>query len=135
MNIGEVAKRTGLTSKSIRLYEEKGLIHSLRSENGYRTYSDVQIQQLVLIARAKNLGFSLDDCKELVELSQNNQMQSAVVKAKTVAKIADIEQKIADLTAIKNTLKTWASHCPGNESNDCPIMDGLKEGWSQGAID
>lgn len=125
MNIGEVAKRTGLTSKSIRLYEQKGLIHSLRSENGYRTYTDTQVQQLVLIARAKNLGFNLDDCKELVQLSQNNQMQSSAVKGKTMAKIAEIEQKIADLTLMKNTLQTWAALCPGNDSNNCPIMEGL----------
>ena len=72
MNIGAVAKLTGLSSKSIRMYEDKGIISSpARSDSGYREYSDKHIQELNLVSRAKNAGFSLQECKEFVQLAHN----------------------------------------------------------------
>ena len=126
MNIGTVAKLTGLSSKSIRLYEDKGIITPpLRSASGYREYSSANIQELSLIARAKNAGFSLIECKELVQLAQNPNRKSSEVKLKTKEKLAEIEMKIQELTEIKNQLHSWVSACPGNANSQCPIIDDL----------
>ncbi|MCK6265850.1 Cu(I)-responsive transcriptional regulator [Vibrio sp. ZSDE26] len=126
MNIGTVSKRTGLSSKSIRLYEEKGIISApIRSESGYREYSSKNVQELSLIARAKNAGFSLLECKELVQLAQNPNRKSSEVKSKTKEKLDEIQMKIDELTEIKNQLENWVSACPGNADSQCPIIDDL----------
>ncbi|GAA5646185.1 MULTISPECIES: Cu(I)-responsive transcriptional regulator [Vibrio] len=126
MNIGEVAKLTGLSSKSIRLYEEKGLIAPpLRSESGYREYSKLQIQQLNLISRAKNAGFSLAECKDFVHLAEDPHRQSRDVKSRTEEKLKEIEVKIRELTEIKKQLKNWVSACPGDSGSQCPIIEDL----------
>ncbi|MGF1695284.1 Cu(I)-responsive transcriptional regulator [Vibrio kyushuensis] len=126
MNIGTVSKLTGLSSKSIRLYEEKGIITApIRSESGYREYSSKNVQELSLIARAKNAGFSLIECKELVQLAQNPNRKSSEVKSKTKEKLGEIQMKIDELTEIKNQLESWVSACPGNADSQCPIIDDL----------
>ncbi|WP_295893694.1 Cu(I)-responsive transcriptional regulator [uncultured Vibrio sp.] len=126
MNIGNVANLTGLSSKSIRLYEEKGIITPpIRSEAGYREYSSKNVQELSLIARAKNAGFSLLECKELVQLAQNPNRKSSEVKIKTKEKLDEIELKIKELTEIKDQLESWVSACPGNAESQCPIIDDL----------
>jgi MerR family copper efflux transcriptional regulator len=126
MNIGNVADVTGLSSKSIRLYEEKGIITPpIRSASGYREYSAKNIQELSLIARAKNAGFSLLECKELVQLAQNPNRKSSEVKEKTKEKLYEIELKIKELTEIKSQLESWVDACPGNANSQCPIIDDL----------
>ncbi|MEZ8824666.1 Cu(I)-responsive transcriptional regulator [Vibrio amylolyticus] len=126
MNIGTVANLTGLSSKSIRLYEDKGIITPPnRSDAGYREYSSKNVQELSLIARAKNAGFSLIECKELVQLAQNPNRKSSEVKSKTKEKLGEIELKIKELTDIKNQLESWVSACPGNADSQCPIIDDL----------
>ena len=88
MNIGAVAKLTGLSSKSIRMYEDKGIISSpARSNSGYREYSEKHIQELNLVSRAKNAGFSLQECKEFVQLAHNPNRKSSEVKARTLSLI------------------------------------------------
>lgn len=126
MNIGDVEKLTGLSSKSIRLYEEKGLITPpARSAAGYRQYTPQHIQQLHLIARAKRAGFSLAECQEFVRLADDPQRQSRDVKQRAQEKLHDIEAKISELTEIKQQLQTWISACPGDTSSHCPIIDDL----------
>ncbi|MEL7291653.1 MAG: Cu(I)-responsive transcriptional regulator [Pseudomonadota bacterium] len=126
MNIGAVAKLTGLSSKSIRLYEEKALITPpLRSESGYREYSQQHVVELKLISRAKNAGFSLIECKELVQLAQNNNRKSSEVKAKAKEKLQEVEHKIAQLKEIETQLKSWVSACPGDSGSECPIIEEL----------
>ncbi|MGV2987504.1 Cu(I)-responsive transcriptional regulator [Vibrio sp. E150_011] len=126
MNIGEVVNKTGLTAKSIRFYELKGLVNTSRSDNGYRTYDQTQLDILIMIASARRLGFSLDDCQDLVTFYQRRDLKSSEVKAKAESKIAEIESKIQDLTTMRDTLKLWVSQCPGNDSKECPIMSNLK---------
>ncbi len=129
MNISEVAKKTGLTAKSIRLYEDKGLIESpYRLANGYRDYDDRHIDDLLLIARCKRVGFSLDECKAMLALANDPSRSSSAVKEKAQLKLNSVEQKLKELTAIKKQLKTWIDECPGDEGSDCPIIDGLKGG-------
>jgi MerR family copper efflux transcriptional regulator len=126
MNIGAVSKLTGLSSKSIRLYEDKGLItHPSRSDAGYREYSEQQVQQLNLISRAKNAGFSLIECKEFVQLASNPNRKSSEVKAKAKEKLAEVEVKIKELKEIERQLKSWVSACPGDSGSQCPIIEDL----------
>ncbi|MEM6050626.1 Cu(I)-responsive transcriptional regulator [Erwinia sp. P7711] len=126
MNISEVAKKTGLTSKAIRFYEEKGLVTPpLRSENGYRSYSAKHLEELMLLRQARQVGFNLEECREMVQLFNNPQRHSADVKARTLDKVAEIEAHIQELTLMRERLLALAASCPGDESADCPIINDL----------
>ena len=128
MNISEAAKRTNLSTKSIRLYEDKGVITApLRSENGYRSYDKKQIKELGIVAKARSAGFSLDECRALVELADNPCRESADVKAKAQSKLNEVNRKIEDLLVIQKTLKEWVEQCPGDSNSHCPIIDSLVE--------
>lgn len=127
MNISEVAKKTGLTAKSVRLYEDKGLIAPpARSDNGYRQYQQSHVDDLLLIARCKSVGFSLDECKAMLNLANNPQRTSHAVKEKAQLKLEQVTQKLQELTLIKQQLQDWVNECPGDENSDCPIIDNLK---------
>ncbi|MFK3660138.1 Cu(I)-responsive transcriptional regulator [Scandinavium sp. NPDC088450] len=126
MNISDVAKKTGLTSKAIRFYEEKGLVTPpLRSDNGYRTYSQKHLDELTLLRQARQVGFNLEECGELVNLFNDPARHSADVKARTLQKVADIERHIEELQGMRKQLLTLADACPGDDSADCPIIDNL----------
>ncbi|MFE8148992.1 Cu(I)-responsive transcriptional regulator [Brenneria goodwinii] len=126
MNIGDVAKKTGLTSKTIRFYEEKGLLTApLRSENGYRSYSVHHIEELTLLRQARQVGFNLDECKELVALFNDPLRRSADVKARTLQKVTEIEVQIEELRAMRQRLLALAEQCPGDSGADCPIINNL----------
>ena len=128
MNISEAAQLTNLSTKSIRLYEDKGVITApLRSENGYRNYDKKQIKELGIVAKARSAGFSLDECRALVELADNPCRESADVKAKALSKLEEVNKKIEDLLAIQKTLKEWVEQCPGDSNSHCPIIDSLVE--------
>ena len=127
MNISEVSKKTGLTAKSIRLYEEKGLIKPPhRLDNGYRDYHDQHVADLNLIARCKGVGFSLDECKAMLNLANDPERSSFTVKEKAQQKLKNVEQKLKELTVIKQQLELWIQECPGDEGSECPIIDDLK---------
>lgn len=126
MNISEVAKKTGLTSKAIRFYEEKGLVTvPLRSENGYRSYTAKHLEELMLLRQARQVGFNLEECREMVQLFNNPQRHSADVKARTLDKVAEIEAHIQELTLMRERLLALAASCPGDESAECPIINDL----------
>ncbi|MDR0807006.1 MAG: Cu(I)-responsive transcriptional regulator [Enterobacteriaceae bacterium] len=124
MNISQAAAKTGLTSKTIRFYEEKGLITPpSRSLNGYRTYNTKNIEELTLLRQARLVGFTLEECKELLALFRNADRRSADVKARTLAKISDIDRHIAELTQMRARLSELVELCPGDDGADCPIID------------
>ena len=126
MNISDVAKKTGLTSKAIRFYEEKGLVTPpLRSGNGYRTYSQKHLDELTLLRQARLVGFNLEECGELVQLFNDPGRHSADVKARTLHKVSEIERHIRELEEMRQHLLALADACPGDEGADCPIMDNL----------
>ena len=81
MNIGDVAARSGLPAKTIRYYEEIGLIRPLRSDNGYRAFRDSDLHKLAFIGRARGLGFSIEECRKLLALYDDRQRASSDVKA------------------------------------------------------
>lgn len=126
MNISDVAKKTGLTSKTIRFYEEKGLVTApIRSDNGYRNYSVKQIEELTLLRQARQVGFNLDECRELVTLFNDPARHSADVKARTLQKVAEIETHIRELGEMRQRLLALAEQCPGDDGADCPIINNL----------
>lgn len=126
MNISDVAKKTGLTRKAIRFYEQKGLVTPpLRSVNGYRRYDEKHIDELTLLRQARQVGFNLNECRELVQLFNNPMRHSADVKKRTLEKIAEIENHITELTQMRKRLLALAGSCPGDESADCPIINSL----------
>ncbi|MFD2179372.1 Cu(I)-responsive transcriptional regulator [Veronia pacifica] len=126
MKINEVATLTGLSSKTIRFYEQKGILTAPdRSSNGYRDYRQQHVSELLLIKRARLVGFSLDECGSLIELSRDPQRKSADVNVKARQKLAEIDSKIDELKAMQTTLKELVDLCPGDESSCCPIIDAL----------
>jgi MerR family copper efflux transcriptional regulator len=125
MNIGEAAKLSDLSVKTIRYYEDIALVKPDRLENGYRDYSDADIHCLIFLQRARGLGFSIDECRLLLSLYEDDHRSSRDVKAIANDKLIEIDRKIEELQALKNTLKTLVKNCHGDDKPDCPIIDNL----------
>lgn len=126
LNIGEAAKQSGVSAKMIRHYEALGLLsHVARTEAGYRQYAERDIHTLRFIRRARDLGFGMDEIESLLRLWQNRKRASKDVKRIALARIADIERRVADMQAMKRTLAHLAHCCHGDERPDCPILDDL----------
>ena len=126
MNISDVAKKTGLTSKAIRFYEEKGLVTApMRSDNGYRNYTQKHLDELTLRRQARLVGFNLEECRELVHLFNDPARHSADVKARPLQQVAEIEIHIEQLQAMRQQLLSLAASCPGDDGAHCPIIDNL----------
>ncbi|MDC9604911.1 Cu(I)-responsive transcriptional regulator [Xenorhabdus griffiniae] len=126
MNISEIARKTGLTSKAIRFYEEKDLITAPgRGDNGYRHYQKRHIDELMLLRQAKEVGFTLEECRELLRLFRNPHRHSADVKMATLQKVAEIEKTMLELQKIKEKLLVLVAECPGDDGADCPIIEHL----------
>ncbi|MBD3765391.1 MAG: Cu(I)-responsive transcriptional regulator [Rhodobacterales bacterium] len=128
MNISEVAQAAGLPAKTIRYYEEIGLIRPLRGANGYRRFRDSDVHKLAFLARARSLGFSIEDCRRLIELYEDRGRASADVKALAESHLAQIDAKIAELRAMRHTLADLVAACAGDARPDCPILRGLAAG-------
>ncbi|MEX1233858.1 MAG: Cu(I)-responsive transcriptional regulator [Roseovarius sp.] len=127
MNIGEVSKMAGLPPKTIRYYEDIGLITPLRDTNGYRSFRDSDVHKLAFIGRARALGFTIEDCRNLLALWDDQDRASADVRAIAQEHLSQIESKIADLQAIRDTLSHLVRECAGDGRPDCPILDKLEK--------
>ena len=125
MNIGDVATQSGLPAKTIRYYEEIDLIKPLRDTNGYRSFRETDLHKLAFIARARALGFSISDCRNLLELYEDELRSSADVKDIAKLHLSQIEQKINDLKEMHTTLSTLIESCAGDDRPDCPILESL----------
>src|SRR5487761_703956 len=126
MTIGEAASRSGMPPKTIRFYEEIGLIAPAeRLENRYRAYSETDVHTLRFIDRARSLGFSLKEVGELLSLYRDRRRTSKDVKRLALAHIAAVDRKIAELTAIRSAITELAERCRGNDRPECPILDDL----------
>lgn len=129
MNIGAAAVASGLPPKTIRYYEQIGLIPEAgRTGGGYRDYDDTDVQILRFLKRVRGLGFTVAECRELLSLYRDHDRASADVKAIALRRIEDIERKIAELASMRRTLKHLAEHCQGDHRPECPIIDDLAEG-------
>ena len=125
MNIGQAADRSGLPSKTIRYYEEIGLVSPMRRTNGYRDYSDEDLHRLRFLQRARRLGFSIEDCRALLSLYDDRSRASADVKALASARIAEIDARIDELATLRASLSQLVAACHGDDRPDCPILDDL----------
>lgn len=126
MNIGQAAAQTGVSAKMIRYYESIGLIRqSARSGSGYRTYGADDLHALRFVKRARTLGFSLEQIGELLSLWQNAERASADVKSIALAHVAELDARIAELSAMRDTLSKLAQSCHGDARPDCPILRDL----------
>lgn len=125
MNISDVAKASALPAKTIRYYEDIGLIQPARSENGYRTFSETDVHKLRFLARSRSLGFSIEDCRALLALYEDDQRASSEVKAIARKQLGEIAAKIADLRAMEATLSHLVETCAGDDRPDCPILEDL----------
>lgn len=128
MNIGEAAKASGVSAKMIRHYESVGLFpEAARTEAGYRRYSDKEVSTLRFIRQSRDLGFSIEQIRELLGLWQNRRRPSRQVKALALAHIAELEEKLRDLQAMKATLEHLAHCCHGDDRPECPIIETLAQ--------
>jgi Cu(I)-responsive transcriptional regulator len=125
MNIGDVAERCGLPPKTIRYYEDIGLIRPDRSANGYRSFREAHIHKLAFLGRARSLGFTIEECRALLALYEDPGRASADVKQVAREHLAQIDRKIAELGSMRTTLSRLVDHCHGDDRPDCPILDEL----------
>ena len=124
MRIGKIAQQVGITVEAIRFYEKQGLVKPPgRNESGYRDYPDDAVEYVLFIKRAKELGFSLKEIKELMVLQSTPGTSCSEIKKQAEAKIADIDRKVKDLLRIKKALIERVSACPGQGPlSGCPII-------------
>ena len=126
MNIGEAAAQSGVPAKTIRYYEEIGLIQpARRADNGYRAYRAADVHMLRFVQRARSLGFSVRDCRQLLQLYQDPHRASADVKALAERRVAEIDRKMAELRGMRATLVQLAENCHGDDRPECPILEDL----------
>jgi Cu(I)-responsive transcriptional regulator len=125
MNIGEAAERSKLPPKTIRYYEQIGLVQPARADNGYRDYSGDDVHRLAFIGQARGLGFNIDECRQLLSLYYDKSRASADVKALATDKIAQIDRRLAEMRSLRKTLTTLVEHCAGDDRPDCPILENL----------
>ncbi len=125
MKIGEVAKHTGLSVKSIRYYHDIGLICAIRGENGYREYGQPQVESLKFIHHSRELGFSLDDCRSLLDLRLNQARDAEDVKNLAKAHLKQVSERIIKLQTLEAQLKHLVDDCRGGHQPDCSIISSL----------
>ncbi len=126
MNIGELAEKTQLNAKMIRRYEELGIIpKASRSLAGYRQYSEKDVFVLSFVKRARALGFSMKDIKQLLSLWRNKSRSSAQVKNIAMKHQQELTQKLTEIQAMLKTINHLVHNCHGDERPDCPILDEL----------
>lgn len=126
MNIGEAAKASGVNAKMMRYYESINLIpQAARSDAGYRFYTDTDINRLRFIGRARDLGFSVEQIRNLLALWQDKERSSADVKALAMRHVATLNDKIDELKTMVHTLEHLAQTCHGDTRPDCPILENL----------
>ena len=127
MNIEQASEHSGLAPKTIRYYEDIGLIRPDRGGNGYRDYAEADIHKLRFLQRSRGLGFSVEECRQLLALYEDKSRASSDVKELTQAKLTEIDRKIRELTELRRTLEHLVHACHGNDRPDCPILEELSD--------
>ena len=126
MNISAAAKAVGLPTKTVRYYADIGLVDaSARSEAGYRSYDAAAIKKLIFVRRSRAFGFSIDECRELLDLYQDQDRTSADVKRLASHRLEEIEFKQRELQSLHDELSHLVKSCRGDNRPDCPIIDYL----------
>ena len=125
MTIGEVARASGLPAKTIRYYEEIGLLRPARGPNGYRRFGPRDLHRLAFLARGRAMGFSIADCRALLSLYDDRGRASADVRALAQRNLARIDARLAELASLRATLADLVARCAGDARPDCPILSDL----------
>jgi MerR family copper efflux transcriptional regulator len=132
MNIGTVAEKSGVPAKTIRYYETIGLIRPAeRRPNGYRNYSVADMRTLHFIKRARSLGFSVEEVRDLLDLWRDRKRTSAAVKALALRHLEALDRKIAELEAMRKAVADLVKRCRGDSRPDCPIIEELEDGKTE----
>ena len=122
MNIGKASKLSDLTVKATRYYANIDLVKPKQdSQTGYRNYTEKDVLKLKFIGKARSFNFSIDECRELLSLYENENRPSKEVKKITLEKISEIDKKLNDLKALRNELSYLANNCHGDDKPNCPI--------------
>ena len=128
MHIGEASKLSDLTVKATRYYANIDLVKPRQnSQTGYRNYTEKDVLKLKFIGKARSFNFSIDECRELLSLYENENRPSKVVKKITLEKISEIDQKLNDLKALRKELSHLAKNCHGDDRPNCPILEALSK--------
>jgi MerR family copper efflux transcriptional regulator len=128
MNIGQAATQSGLPVKTLRYYEEIGLVQPARmAGNDYRDYSTIDVEHLRFLQRARAVGFGLEVCRELLDLYRDKNRRCSQVKKLVLEKIAQVEAQLQELHALKSVLSDMADGCAGDDSTDCTIIETLAQ--------
>lgn len=122
MNVRDASVQTGLPAKTIRYYDDIGLVVADRQNNGYRDYDARGIQKLAFLKRARQLGFSLDDCRQLLSLYEDTDRESADVKALAQSHLDEVDARLQELNHLRDTLADLIHSCRGDHRPDCPIL-------------
>ncbi len=126
MNISAAAKAAHLTVKTVRYYADIGLVPApYRSVTGYRVYDMVALQKLIFVRRSREFGFSIEECRELLGLYENQHRSSSDVKRIASKKLSEIKAKQRELQSLHDELAYLVDACKGNDRPDCPIIDRL----------
>jgi len=126
LTIGALSEQTEVNIETIRYYERIGILpNPPRSAGGHRLYANEHTQRLVFIRRSRQLGFSLDQVRELLGLSSGRRMTCAKVKTITEQHLADIRRRVRDLQRLERVLSGMAAQCRGDEMANCPILEAL----------
>mgnify|MGYP000871533064 CR=1 FL=1 len=127
-NIGEAARQSDVSAKMVRHYESLGLLPSVdRTDSGYRQYTDKEVHTLRFIKRSRDLGFSMAEIAELLKLWQNRRRSSSDVRKIALKHVADLNERMSEMEAMKRALETLIHCCHGDNRPDCPILDQLGE--------
>lgn len=127
LSIGAVARQTGCKVETIRFYEREHLLPEPgRSPGGHRQYGHADVDRLVFIRRSRELGFSMNEIRQLLSLVDDRQASCARVRAVAAAHLEDIHRKITDLRRMESTLRDLVSRCTGTSVPDCPIIEALR---------
>lgn len=125
MNIGDAAKFAGMPVKTIRYYEDIGFIEPDRDANGYRNFAESDLHKLAFVGRARSLGFTIEDCRALLALYEDQSRASADVKRLAQDHLQEIDAKITALQTMRATLADLVTSCAGDDRPDCPILNDL----------
>ena len=126
--IGEAARLSGVSARMVRHYEGLGLLPAVaRTDSGYRQYGEADVHTLRFIKRSRDLGFSMEEIAELVGLWNNRRRASSSVKRIAQKHLGELEQRIADMQSMRNTLAHLVHCCHGDARPDCPILDDLSK--------
>jgi MerR family copper efflux transcriptional regulator len=126
MDIGAAAEQSGVSAKMIRHYESTGLLpKAARTQANYRVYRPSDVHTLRFIKRARTLGFSMEDIRQLLGLWQNRSRSSAAVKSISRKHVQELKERIAQMQSMVDTLEHLAKHCHGDHRPECPILDDL----------